>query len=207
MKKQWYGCLCALIYVMLSAAQSVYAGNITQHFSPSALSVFCFMIVTVTTMSMGLVTKKISLRMLQDNARTFFMANVTTAGLWLGFFISVKYIEPALAVIIFGVVGPAMITLVSPFVRPQSVILNAEKYSSLLYLAIFICIVYVVLDHKAAMQNHSLLYSMIGIFSAMLASLATASFSLYAKKLFDNHLTVMQVIPFRFFMLMTIAAP
>src|SRR3990167_6715650 len=173
MKKQWYGCLCALIYVMLSAAQSVYAGNITQHFSPSALSVFCFMIVTVTTMSMGLVNKKISLRILQDNARTFFMANITTAGLWLGFFISVKYIEPALAVIIFGVVGPAMIALLAPFIRPQSVILNSEKYSSLLYLAIFIGIVFVIIDHKAAIASHTLLYSIIGMVSALIASLAT----------------------------------
>lgn len=207
MKKQLYGCLCAFLYVLLSAGQSVYAGSMTQQFSPFALSFFCFGIVSVMTLSMSLITKKLSLQILRENAMNYVMVNITTAVLWMGFLISVKYIEPALAVIIFGVVGPAMIALVTPWIRPQSVILVSEKYSSLVYLMIFAAIIVAVFDHKTAMPSHSLLYSLIGIVCAVLASLGTASLSIYAKKLFDKNLTVMQVLPFRFFILMLIVAP
>lgn len=207
MKKQLYGCLCALLYVMLSAGQSVFAGSMTQRFSPLVLSFFCFGVVSVTTFVISSIAQKLSFKLVRANVVNFVMVNIMTALLWIGFLEAVKYIEPALAVIIFGIAAPAMITLITPWIRPQSVILPAEKYSALLYLSILVGIVYVVLARKTSMQHYSFILSLIGIFCAVGASLATACLSLYVKKLFDNKLSVLQVLPFRFFMLMIVVAP
>ena len=201
MKQQLIGLVCTLLYVIISSGQGVFVGNFSQHISPTTLCFWCFLIVIPACFYLTYRNKQFNFKLIKKNLGTVLILNVSTAGAWLGFFVAVEFIEPAIAAIIVGVIGPAMVSFISPIVRPGTSILKTEKFSAFCFFAIFLYILYIIFTQKSAVQVSSISYSILGIAAALISSLSLAVLTIYSKKLADKKVTVLQSLSFRFFIL------
>lgn len=205
MKQQIRGLLCTIIFVLLSATQAVYAGNITQSLKPITFCFFSFLFVVLVCFISLLVRNKFKLNVIRENFRILIILNFATAGAWLGFFVAVKYIEPAIAVIIIGAIGPAIVSLFSSRIRPGSEVLVSEKISALGLMGVFFYIIYLIFSNKSAVHDLNQFDRIIGIIASLICSLSMSFLSIYAKKLYDKKVSVLQSISFRFFILLIIS--
>lgn len=201
MQRQVIGLLIVILYVALSAGQGVFVGHFSQHISPTTLSLYCFVLVTLICYGIMIVKRQLNLAVLRENAFVFLMLNVTTVGTWLGFFISVKYIEPAIAAIIIGSIGPAFVSLLAPLLRPGSTLLKAEKLSMWCFIGIAIYIGYIIFSGKTAAPAQSITNNIIGIVTALISSCSVALLTIYTKKLYDKKVSTLHVLSYRFFLL------
>lgn len=204
MKQQIIGFICTIFFVILSATQAVFAGNKTQSIQPIILCFFSFLFVEVICLIMLIIKGELELSVIRENFKIILILNLVTASSWIGFFIAVKYIEPAIAVIIIGAIGPALVSLFSSRIRPGSEILISEKISSLCLMGIFLYIVYLIFTNKSAFHGRKELDNVIGIIAALMSSLSMSLLSIYSKKLFDKKVSVLQSISFRFFILLAL---
>lgn len=206
MKQQVFGLFITVLYVMLCAAQGVLGGNITQMISPINLTFFSFLIVTIVCITTSAAMNHFKFSVLKNNAQLFLLLNIATAGSWLGFFMAVKYIEPALVAIIIGSIGPAFVSIISKIVRPKSKFLTSEKYSAFCFLIIFGYIIYIIFCEKSSARSYSNFYSLLGIIASVICSLSISLITVCSKKLFDNNVSILQSMSFRFFILLFLTA-
>lgn len=127
MKQQILGLLCTILFVLLSAIQAVYAGNKIQSLHPMAFCFFIFLFIVIICFIALLIKGEFKLNIIKKDFRIFLILNFATTGSWMGFFVAVKYIEPAIAVIIIGAIGPALVSLFSSRIRPESKICQINK--------------------------------------------------------------------------------
>ncbi|KUI97649.1 DMT family transporter [Vibrio sp. MEBiC08052] len=198
------GVLLVFIYVFIASTQSVVL-NIwlinTNVFVMVALSF------TVATLVFSLITlskQPKSYRNLMVEWRMVLAFNVVTVCNWLFYFLSVKYLEPSVAVTITQGLGPVIMTSWL-LVRRQ----NVSKFTQICHLVILVSILVLciyVFTTRSALSVYSQSQVLLGFMLALLCCVSITATVLISKKFAINHVPASTMLSIRFPLLILVSA-
>jgi drug/metabolite transporter (DMT)-like permease len=98
-----------LAFVVLSAVRDVFLADALRSAPFFALALIAFATCTLAFLVLALVERERTLRVVFADARTFLMMNLFTGVSWLAYLQSLRFLEPAIANVLFAGVGPLTI--------------------------------------------------------------------------------------------------
>ncbi len=129
------GILLTLAFVLIGSAQEVYLGRLFQEEDPIIVMTVTFIITAIFfALVQSLRTEKI-IQKTTENLRTVIGLNITTVISWIGFFLALKHIEPAVVSMITFAVSPILAVVFWRVLRPDQGILPLERYAAVGILA------------------------------------------------------------------------
>ena len=107
------GILLIFSFNILSGVQAVYLSDMLQKVDVFSTLILTFCLVSFYFYSVQVVSKKAQVK---TQWIEWVGVNITTAGSWLGFFIALKYIEPAISSALANSIGPIVTILITVFI-------------------------------------------------------------------------------------------
>ena len=141
--------------------------------------------------------------LIKKNIKSVVLVNITTVGSWVGFFVAVKYIEPAILSAIAKGVGPLVIIFISFWILKNY---NVSKVKIISIFGIIISTAYLVYILLNTKNESSLLFTnFIGILMALLCGVSLSLNTIVTKGLNDNNFSVSNVMLVRFILLIILS--
>jgi drug/metabolite transporter (DMT)-like permease len=195
------GVLCVTAYNILAAASEVYIGNFVQKIEPFYLVFLCFIITALFFNILQLRDYKSYFKKIQTNIKYVIFVNLSTTLTWLSFFISLKYIEPAIVATIDTSIVPIITLCFAHILRRNSRILPIEIFSSIGIFITLIILVWASLTGRSAVGTNSIERTVIGIIAALICGAGIMLNSIFSKRLNDSGWLASSVMAVRFFLL------
>jgi drug/metabolite transporter (DMT)-like permease len=193
------GTLYFFLFILLVSLSGVYQAHLSQHISPL---VFIFFYSTCTFLfffPICLFQGGIPfLSKLLPQKKNILFLNIANIMVWGCYTYSLKYLEPAIAVIIGNASGPILVIFVSKWLRPHVPIYRPELISAIGISFALIFIVYTNLLGESALINSQPKEILIGLSLCFITGLGQVLTSIYAKKLNEVNFTPNEVLSIRF---------
>lgn len=219
------GILLILGFGILTAGKEVIAANIMQQIPIFHLLFYCFSI----TLFFSTLVHRLKLRSIQSNKsvtsleekyqsyatnfRKFlsnwkpsFFLNISTALSWSGFFISIKYVEPAIAAGIITSIGPILVIFVNVIFRKNEKIYLTDVYNALCIGAAILYLAWAASNGSSGVTDAVLVNTVFALIAALVAGLAFAFSSVYAKKLNDEGWSSSRIMANRYYAVLILAS-
>jgi drug/metabolite transporter (DMT)-like permease len=199
------GVLCVTGYNILAAASEVYIGNFVQKFEPFYLVFLCFVITAVFFNIIQLRDYEGYFTKIRNNIKDIIFVNLSTTITWLSFFVSLKYIEPAIVATINSSIVPILMLCLAPILRRNSKVLTIEIFSSIGIFITLIILVWASLTGRSAVGTNSIERATIGIIAALICGVGIMLNSIFSKRLNDSGWIASSIMAVRFFLLILCA--
>jgi drug/metabolite transporter (DMT)-like permease len=111
---------------------------------------------------------------------------------------AIKYLEPAVAVIIGNASGPILVVIISKILRPNFRIFRIEKIASIGIFLSLLFIIYSTLIGKSAVNSINADNVFWGVVLCIFTGLGQVLFSIYSKKLNEEHFEPSEILALRF---------
>lgn len=190
------GLIWLILYVLINSFQEVFLGHLFQHQAPILVLVLTFSFTALFFLLLQVNNIKALLKKCTGLSRPLLWINLTTCLAWLGYFLALKYIEPAICSVITFYLGPVLITFIS-----KDTILKSEKLASW---GIFIGLLFLATISyfgKSSMGEIPVKNVMVGIALASMGGLGGAYNVNWSKYLYDKGLSPKELLSLRFFLL------
>lgn len=193
------GTFYVFIFLFFISVVGVYQGNISQTISPM---VFLFF-VALTSMSFFSIislsqSRSVFFQKCIQHRRNIIWLNITNFIIWYCYVYGLKYLEPAIAVMIANAIGPIFVIILSKYLRPESQIFSSEKFASIGMILSLLFIIYSTLSGKSAIESTNLNSLLIGISVVLFMGIGQVLFSLFSKKLHDSDFSTVEISALRF---------
>ncbi|NAX21915.1 DMT family transporter [Vibrio sp. V39_P1S14PM300] len=198
------GVLMVMLYIGIASTQSVVL-NIwlvsTNVFVMVALS---FTIATGFFSLVALLKQPQSYRALQKDWKMIVVFNVVTVCNWLFYFLSVKYLEPSVAVTITQGFGPVVMT-VWLLARKERVSKFTQVCHFIVFCAIVVLCVYV-FSSRSTLSVYSQSQILLGLLFALLCCISITATVVISKKFATNQVPATTMLSIRFPLLILVSA-
>lgn len=134
------------------------------------------------------------------------LSNLTTAGNWFGFFFAVKHIEPAISATLINSVLPLATIGIAIVVLGQRPRGPAELLSAVALMVAMLLTAGVVFSGQSSRPATEFNSSVIGMTMSLVCGISMALNTVVAKKLNTLDVTPSEIMAYRFFLLILIAA-
>ena len=198
------GPLFVLAFALIGAAQEVYLGNLFQEYDPIFVLFYTFLMTAVFFILANVKNLRTLSTEVRQIPKNVFMINVTTFVSWLSFFLSLKYIEPAIVSAICFCLGPIITSLTKTF--------HGDKLSRLMVFSNFGIIIGTLTMVFGSFYGFSGVRQLgltedigIGIFYCLMSATTVVGSTIYSKKLSGQGMTPSKIMVVRFPLLLLIA--
>lgn len=175
------GLAATMVYNVTSAAKEVYAGHVLQTVDPFVLITACFGLVIllfqVIDRAGGGQTSVYTPRVM----RALVMVNLTTAGAWLGIYLALRWLEPAVAGGLSGGVGPLAVLAWRRFAGIRTTL--AEVASGAGILAACLLLAWSAAEGQGEVIAATPIETAFGLVAATAGGISATLTSVWAKKL------------------------
>ncbi len=189
------GFLSVLLFVLIGSAQDVFLGNLFTSYDPVLVAFLTFSIATIFLALIALSLRQNKVQDYKAQLRNLIFLNLVTALNWLSFFVSLRYIEPAIVGAISFSIGPGFSAII------EKVVLK-KKETKILYptLVVLSCIFlsYVAIDGKSAFIVSDKFKVTLGVVLAVLSGLGMVLNTYISKSLSSTNLTTLSITSARF---------
>lgn len=198
------GYTAILAFCLISAFSRVLSGDVLQ---TENLFLFSFCIFGLGMIFFILVNLKnwpVLKPKVYANSKDVLWLNVTTLGSWLFLVYPLKYIEPAIVSTITLGLGPIVTFFLSYFIEPK----KNHFLDGIIALVLFFCIgylTYLSLFDPVSNLAVPLSKKLISLFSCVVVGVSVAINTMQTKKLAKKHMTSLDILMIRFFMLVLVA--
>ncbi|MGY3238430.1 drug/metabolite transporter (DMT)-like permease [Bradyrhizobium sp. USDA 4472] len=190
------GVLFVALYVVLSAAGEVYAASYFQQGDAFVALLLSFAVVCLTFNFLAR-HEGGEARVGSRSVLAFIVLNVVTAISWVGLFIGLKYVEPAIVVSFMVALGPAATIWLNAVIRRRGSPPASEIVVSAAIAAIGSYMIWISASGNAGVEWGA--RSSFGIVLAIVAGLSIAITNILVKLLFDRGFSGRQVLAHRFY--------
>lgn len=188
------GMAFAMGYVLVSAAGEVYAAAAFQTSDFFTTLLFAFVVITV---AFNLLPQRRRGLLSPGKVPALVGLNITTCIAWLGLFVGLKFVEPAIIVSFMVALGPISTALANTLVRGVPPV-RGDIVASLLIAAIGAYLIAVTWTGRGGMSwNDS---TWLGLLASVLAGMALAATSVFVKRLYDLGVEGRTILANRFFL-------
>nr|AWL91309.1 EamA family transporter [Bradyrhizobium ottawaense] len=190
------GVLFVALYVLVSAAGEVYAAAYFQRADAFVALLLSF---TVVCLTFNLLARHDTSKAGVGNRSllVFAVLNVVTAISWIGLFIGLKYVEPAIVVAFMVALGPTATVWLNAVIRRQGVPPASDIVVSASIAMIASYMIWISASGNAGVEWGA--RSSFGIVLAIVAGLSLALTNVLVKLLFDRGFSGRQVLAHRFY--------
>lgn len=196
------GIFFILSFDVIGAIQEVYLGSFFQEENPVIVTACTFGIATIFFIGLQLGNLKKYLFLLKIHYKTILGINFSTTISWLSFFVSLKYIEPAVSSVTAFAIGPIVATLFWKKIRPKEPIIKIEVLASIGIVLGSASLIVATAFGKSAVGNIPPRDAFFGIMLATLSGLGVIGNTFFSKKLSDKGLDAKTIMALRFFLLL-----
>ena len=134
------GILFLLLFATSQGVRDAYFGNVFQSVSFLVVAILAFGMSTVVFFCVSLARNPRDLLKACTQPFRMLALNLTTAAAWLGFFIGLRYLEPAVVATLFNGIGP-IIVLVGSWLGWSSAVGQLRRTEKLLYLGLALALI------------------------------------------------------------------
>lgn len=193
------GTIYFLLFIILVALGGVGQAHMSQKFSPiaflmvssfQALVVFVFMSYKQSGLAFYYKAK--------NQKKNILLLNIANLFGWGCYMYAIKYLEPAIGVIIANASGPILVIVLSKILNAKHSIYRAEKIAAIGISLSLAFVIFSSLLGKSALVNAKPTHLILGIFLAFLAGIAQVLFSLFSKTLNENNFLPIEILVWRF---------
>lgn len=198
------GVLFVGLFNFLGAFQEVYLGNLFQQVDPLLVMVTTFTITALFFLVIEVRNLPKLLSTIKSQWKTVLAVNVSTTLSWVGFFMALKYLEPAVVSAMCFAIGPVLTTLTSKFLRSEVPLLKMEAVAAggtLIGLGILALTTITGTSSIGAMSSSM---AVIGLIFSVLSALGIMGNTFFQKRLSEGGLTARQVMCVRFWLLLVV---
>lgn len=195
-----------LIFNLLSGIQAVYLSGLLQKANLFATITITFFFVSVFFLSVSFFYKdKRSMPKTHvSKLYNVFAINLTTAGSWLGFFVALKYIEPAVVSALANAIGPMLTLFITVKIAKSDKLSRAEIFSAT---GVFVCMLLLIrstMNGNSALGNISREHAIIGVAMAFLCGLSMVLNTIFSKRLNNQGVKPHSIMTFRFVLIVLV---
>lgn len=199
----FFGLTMVLLYNFLDAGKEVYSGYLIQTAHPMSVTFIVFAIVFLFFQFLCLTRMRQRYSLPLKHGLTLLTLNLTTAGAWITFFYSLRFLEPAVASAIITGLAPLLIVLIYPlFSRTEK-----REYRLVFLLGIALCSIWLgwlSIQEGGAKNGYSLREVVSGIGFAVACALFSLFSSIFSKKLSNHDCPPETIMAHRFYLTIAI---
>ncbi len=195
------GHLFLLAFVLFTAVQDTYLGNLLQKEQPMVVIAATYGFAMLFFLALEFRSLPKLKQLIRQHGRTLLYFNMTTLCSLGAIFFSLMYIEPAIASMISFSLGPIIGAFGWRWLRPQSPILRSEKVASAgVFLGLLILVV-ATLRGKSSIAFSTKKAAFLGIAFAVISSLGAVGSTFLSKRLSEHGVGTSTIMSVRFFLL------
>jgi drug/metabolite transporter (DMT)-like permease len=201
--KNAVGIVLVLLFSILTAAKEVYAAHIIQTVDPFPLLFFCFVLTVAVANVHYLLRGCPSATMQTGGLPSIIALNFAAAFSWMGFFYSMKHIEPVVSAGIITALGPMLTIVFNWAIRKESPT-RPEVVASI---GMAICILYMAFATTQGASGIAVQDKrdvILGLASAFGAGVSFAITTVCSKQLSDRGWVAARILAYRYFALLLI---
>lgn len=200
------GAASVLGYNFLSASKEVYSGHLVQEYDPFLITglVFAFAFGIFQTLALSL--SRENYRTPLSRSRDLVWLNLHTSGAWIGFFFSVKYLEPAIVSVVMVGLGPAIAVFAGPLINRKQKLDIWEAACATGILLSTMLLTVISLEGKSAIGLTNGMNVVLGLGAAAAGSGAMVGASMYSKRLSEAGARPVSIMAHRFYILLPLSA-
>lgn len=202
---QLIGVICVVAFALVMAFQQVYLGHLLQTMNPMFVMCATFGIGTLFFWAVGYRKFSGYLKGLSKVALPLTLLNICSALSWIAMFMSLKWLEPAIAVAICFALIPITMMLVSLFTGQGSKIKKLEIVSALGIAGSLLFLGFATVSGKSSITQLDLGTAKNGLLLATISGLAAAGILFFSKQLSMKGWSAQQVMSFRFPLLIALS--
>jgi drug/metabolite transporter (DMT)-like permease len=199
------GAAAVLGYNFLSASKEVYSGHLVQEYDPFLITGLVFACAFGIFQTLALVLSRANYRVPLSQRGDLAWLNLHTSGAWIGFFFSVKYLEPAIVSVVMVGLGPAIAVFASPLISRDQKLDAWEAVCATGILLSTILLTIISLEGKSAIGLTNGLNVALGLAAAAAGSGAMVGASMYSKRLSEAGAKPVSIMAHRFYILLPLS--
>lgn len=201
-----FGVSYILMFNLLSGIQAVYLSGLLQKANLFATITITFFFVSVFFLGVSLFYKERKIIPTVPAAKLYnvLAINLTTAGSWLGFFVALKYIEPAVVSALANAIGPMLTLFITVKIAKSDKLSGVEIFSAI---GVFVCMLLMIrstMNGTIALGNISRNHAIIGIGMAFLCGLSMVLNTIFSKRLNNQGVKPHSIMTFRFVLIVLV---
>ncbi|BEH97546.1 DMT family transporter [Edwardsiella ictaluri] len=195
-----------LVFNLLSGIQAVYLSGLLQKANLFATITITFFFVSIFFLGVSFFYKDKKITPTAPAAKFYniLAINLTTAGSWLGFFVALKYIEPAVVSALANAIGPMLTLFITVKITKSDKLTRAEIFS---VIGVFVCMslmIHSTMNGASALGNTSRNYAIIGIVMAFLCGISMVLNTIFSKRLNNQGVKPHSIMTFRFVLIVLV---
>lgn len=201
------GILLVLSFLILANANAVFSSNLLQQINPFIFLFWSFLITSLFFIARLIIaTGDIkSVLIPRFVLMDVLLVNFTTALNWIGYYVALKFIEPAIVCAILGGLGPICIIVIEIFLKKRR-LSQSEYFVAIGILLGTLLLASASLMNMSSLNNISLISSILGLAAAVVGGISQATTVITVKQLGQKGWTATQIMAHRFYLLIFIAA-
>ncbi|EFP97959.1 DMT family transporter [Vibrio caribbeanicus] len=203
-ERYFVGVLLVLLYVAIASTQSVVLNIWLVSTNVFVMVAISFTIATAVFSVITLFKQPQSFRLLLTDWRMVIAFNVVTLCNWLFYFLSVKYLEPSVAVTITQGFGPVVMTAWLLFRREKVSTITQTCHLITLFAVITMCIYVFVSRSAYSLYDHSQMF--LGLVFAFLCCISITATVVISKKFATAQIPATTMLSVRFPLLIVVAS-
>ncbi len=193
------GTVYFLLFILIMALSGVYQAKLSQSINP-----VCFLLVS-SFISMTIFSflnfrqNKLEFiyKALKEPSKVLWL-NISSLVAWFCYIYAIKFLEPAIAVIIANASGPILVIIFSRFLQPGNIFYRIEKFAAIGIIVSLIFIVSMTLHGKSAISSSNHTKLILGIILAFLGGIGQVIFSLFSSKLTNSKFLPNEILVWTF---------
>jgi drug/metabolite transporter (DMT)-like permease len=196
-----FGTAMVLIYNLLSASKEVYSGHMLQYIDPNRLTLSVFFFVFSFFQFASFYNNKKNYFAPLATRRDLLILNIFTCGSWIGFFYSIKYIEPAIVSSLMVGFGPSISILLVPILYHNSKFNYLEVMSAIGILFGTFYLIVISANGNSSLGDIDISAVLKGSILAAIGSVCMVGAGIFSKRLSNNGIKPAAIMAHRFYLL------
>lgn len=202
--RQILGVFFVSSFVVMAAIQEVYLGRRFQTVNPIQVMFFTFLIAAGFFWALQLRGRKSVAETVRMNWMPIVGLNMTTLVSWLGFFLALKWLEPAVESAICFAMTPLATTIAWKWFRPTHPVNSSERLAAFGVLFGVVLLSLTATSGVSSIGDVGYAGSLLGVFLAFAASLGIVGNTYFSKILSEQGLSAPMVMAVRFPLLIVV---
>lgn len=196
-----------LVFNLLSGIQAVYLSGLLQKANLFATIAITFFFVSIFFLGVSFfMNREKNTDIPIAKFYNVLAINLTTAGSWLGLFVALKYIEPAVVSALANAIGPMLTLFITVKLAKSDKLTRAELVSAI---GVFFCMMLMIhstINGTSALGNISRNHAIIGITMSFLCGLSMVLNTIFSKRLSNQGVKPHSIMTFRFILIILVSA-
>lgn len=196
-----WGVGSVLAYNVLTAVQDVATGNVEQVVSPFLLVLISFSFSAILFQGIAFALDRRNYRLPFSHRKQLLQVNLQATGAWIGYFLGIKYLEPAVVAAILVGLGPVTALLVEVVTRAEKSVGRADLISTAGIFAGTVLLAAISITGRSSLVHLSPRQAWIGLAFTVVSAVFTVTTSYAMKGLSQAGCTPVTIMAHRFYVL------